>query len=223
MKICPQCHSTLDNDTRFCNTCGANVQDVIPVQETVPVQPAAVEEKVPFYKNKKILTIGGIALAVVAIAIILIIVLSPSGGAKSPEEAAEIYVKASVKLDVDDMISIANQAAKNDFVGKLNATDKEVKAALEESLSDMSAESREYYNSIKVTRIKITDTVNYDNSELQDYIEEYREATEDYKCKITELVEVTLEVTLEYEGDYETDEMSVDCVCIDGRWYIAQF
>ncbi len=114
MITCPNCNKSLSDDVKFCDSCGASVQETVfcpgcgtkvaatsdncpscgvsvsePVQapaydEVTPVQESGTNEKKPFPIPKKILILGGAAIALLIVIIVSIVLIVSGGGADVP-------------------------------------------------------------------------------------------------------------------------------------------
>ncbi|MBE6976818.1 MAG: zinc ribbon domain-containing protein, partial [Ruminococcaceae bacterium] len=78
-KFCKNCGAVLNDEMMFCNSCGAQ-QDVPVAQEPVAEAKANPIDKLKALGTKKLAILGGIAVGVIAVVVILIVLLSSLGG-----------------------------------------------------------------------------------------------------------------------------------------------
>lgn len=156
-------------------------------------------------KGKLFIILGAIALVVVvAVALILLLGGNGKGGAKSPEEAAKIYLEGMEDGDIDKIMSVAPPFAT-----------KEDREMIEEALGMLSGFKIkiEYIGLVDKTEMDVED----EEAEIKsDYgktieLEEVIEAELEYEVSMTVFGETTSEVTSEY----------MTFLKYKGKWYIG--
>jgi len=156
-------------------------------------------------KGKLFIILGAIALVVVvAIALVLLLGGNNKKGAKSPEEAAKIYLEGMEEGDVDKIMSVAPPFAT-----------KEDRDVIEEALGFISGFD------MKIEYIGLNDKTDLDVDE------EEAEIKSDYgkNIELEEAMEAELEyemsMTLFGETSSETTTKYITFLKYKGRWYIG--
>lgn len=232
MKNCPVCGAQLQDTDMVCPVCGAQVgaqeaydqgaqqfqqgvvdpamqyqQDMGGMAQQYGVdpytQPQGVMPEAPKSGNgKKIAIIAGIAVAVVAIALVLIFVVFKKGsGADSPKEVAQRCVDALFDGDSDEVFKC--------FPDGMITSDE--KAQLESVLQYMTM-FKSMIKSVKAgSETKIT------GSEADEYISKIKS---EYNITVDEVATVPITYEMEFMGQSEKQTMDVVCGKVDGKWYV---
>lgn len=175
----------------------------------------------PKKKITKNTVIGIAAVAVVAVAVIVALILIIGGlgkGEKSPEAAAEAYIEALSKLDVDKLIDCVP-----DEVLEAMAEDQ-----YDGSLKELKKDGREEFEEMKEDGwdIKVKVKVKENEKVSRDSLKKLNEKYEDNDCdiKISEARDITVKLTVKGEIDGEdidlTKEQEVRVIKVGRRWYI---
>ncbi len=232
--FCPKCGKENPDGARFCAGCGKAFEAAAP---TAPVQEAVVTEtpvapvrttpgasaptttsstesfmdKVKALWAKKEVKIG---VAIAAVAIIAIIILSGGSGASSPEGAVENFIDAMIDCDVEEMIECMPPQISDKMIDMLNmAGDMGVEMIEQEMRRELPANV-----SYEILGKEVIDEerIGVYESELSSAARQLGET--DYKVEIEEAFYI--EVICYYDGDSESEDLPVGK--IDGKWYILE-
>jgi len=220
MAFCPKCGNAIspEGTEKFCSTCGYPLQENVS-PETPSVDANSVVEKVKTL-DKKVLAIGGAAIA--AVVLILIIVIIALGG-KSYMDPINKYIKAVNKRD--DNYLTYETVLQGKKIEKLNKniykvmldTDAECydDYTYEELFEDYADDLEEMYDDIAdeygdkwKLSFKLKDAEKMDKDDLEDLNELLEDSTDYYEDELDELAEI-LEDDDELEDfadDYGVDE-----------------
>lgn len=116
--FCTNCGAETQDDAKFCVKCGKPLEEISMTNNTAAI-PKINLPKVIKLGNKKLLTIGAAALAVIILITALSVTLSGrKAGLSSPEEACEAYFDGYSHADFDRMLKSYPQFFIEDGDGK---------------------------------------------------------------------------------------------------------
>ena len=207
---CAKCGAKMEAGTKFCAKCGS---------------PAGAAPKAKVKINKKLLTICGCALAAIVVAVVLIAVLSggsASGGASTPEAAAKAAFQSMLDGDAEALLNtyctpilrkmsgMSEDDSREDMIKEL------LKDAADSDDWNDYAEFEEYGVEVSIKDAKAkTDPDGPSSYMLRYFTEAEKEAVEEYAE-----VKVTIEMSM--LGISTTDDETISCVKMDGKWYVVE-
>ena len=196
--------------SKFCENCGAEMEDTEtvckycgPQAEAVKANEPATEgtaSKAQSLDTKNIAIIGGIAAAVV---ILLVILFSIFG--KGYKKPIDNYFKGMVKGDVDKYLS-----AYPEFMDMGDKIDKDTMEDMVDDLED------EYGEKLKVS-YDITKKEKIKKDSLED-VQKYISERYDEDVKVSKGYEVKVKATIKGKDDEDTDTQKMYVYKIDGKW-----
>ena len=205
-KFCGNCGYQSDDSALVCGNCGTPFESAAPVAAKTKLDP-------------KVIKLGGIALAAIAVVVILIVLLC-SGGYKSVvSDVFEAYTENEPSILVE---------LHPDYEYALGAKESDVKADYKEDI----AETQKWWEGKTDKGYKvsytITDTDEYSDEKLETVIDSIKERIDNYGKDVdfdVDTIEAVLEVEMDIEvkeGDesYEYDGQIV-LIKIDGDWKVS--
>ncbi len=226
-KFCGNCGTVMDDAAVVCGNCGT------PLAET----PAQAEKKAKFDASaitgvidgikkgdKGALMKGGIAIAVVAVVLILIISLFSGGG---EEKIAKKLIKAIDKDKPESIVKLLpkfyfGEVDEDSWREEMDEGDWEDN--FEEELDDLKGYMDEAIDSEEFSiKYDIVDTDVYGEDYLE-AISENLEAYEDFDDgKLKKAVGMTIEATFKKSGEKHDVDMYVVAVKYGAKWYLYSF
>ena len=246
IKFCGACGAARQQaDQRFCLECGAGLDALAATTAAPPASPVspAASPQTPDYPSVplpadrrgsfpigRVLAATGLVLALVGGGFVGWQLFGPKGGAGSPEEAVEKFVKAAAKQDGAAMIGMVNPGE----VGGLDevydgAMDRLENAGLTDGdtitdLVQVDLEGLEFVvdeladNAARVTLTKGRYEVTFDPGELSARLDFVSDELPDGE---TWTGDILGDYAAEFDEGEPVVEPFVDTVKVDGRWYVT--
>ncbi len=213
-KFCANCGSQMMDNAVVCPACGAPAE----AQAAAPAKnPADALKKI----DPKVLKLGGIAVAAVAvIAIVIAIIVGASGNYK---KALNNYFDYYLKTNVNKVESLAPKAyweyCKES--GLIDVKDKdEVKECNEEYLEKQKEQLEEEYGENIKYSYKITKEKDLSTKKLNAIKDTLKESYNIPKKDVKAAKEIDIEIKISGKDDFEEDEWeSIIVVKIGSKWY----
>lgn len=201
VRRCPQCLSALPADAKFCGKCGLKFAG-----EVITPKPAPSRSKKPLF----------IAIALIALAAVIGLTLFLIFRGNSPEEIAELVIKASYgDVDADDVLGLLHEDVLELIIEKGDMDEDELK----ENLEDRLEEQRETFEDqdIEVIDIEIRSVKDMKRKEIKALNKIYEKTLD---LTVTEGKTVKVKITYEEDGDENSDTLEIPVVKIDGKYYL---
>lgn len=230
MKFCTKCGTQLNDDSKFCNTCGA--QQAIQPQNPQPqyaqphyAQPQYGAPVPPANQPKKkskiwIIPVAAVAAVLMAVLIVFIVKLN-SGGAFTINGAIDEFFDAYSTCDTTDYINIT--LSKDMFKAVASEYDMDTTEFID--YIDRNMESlKNTYGKMKFKIIEIHEPDFEDKDDVKECIEDIEDDT-GVKVKLQAICEVEVEYSRwdktinEWIDDTETFELYK----VGGKWYVWIF
>ena len=184
-KICPQCKSECDSNTKFCMRCGTNIQDINSKSGTTGNNNTpSIQPPKPAKKKSKVAVIIVVVCIVVTLlfCVGIIVFVNIIKKVFTDDEVTDNNVKPVPKEDVLDKIIADNFSSDSKLTGEMK---EEVSIVVEDVKS----------NSVVIT-VESPDI----SAELLEWLNEQEEFTDkEFEDKIIELVENSKKETNKYE------------------------
>lgn len=193
MKFCGKCGTQMENNVKFCPSCGEAQTDMAD-----PV--AAVKDTV--VKHKQMI----LKVAVVAVAAVLVIVLLAKLFTPGYKKVANKYLDAIEDMRVDKMLDCWPDFMTEDL-------DKD-------ELKELQEEADDEMDGIKIS-CKITETEKMSDETIE-AMENTFDLYYDKSVNIKKGYVVTADMTLKKDGEKETMSFTFQVIKIGSKWYVYQ-
>lgn len=217
-KFCANCGNQMMDNAVVCPACGAPAEaQAAPAAEKSPA--AAIKKLDP-----KVLKLGGIAVAAVAVIAIIIAIIVGAGG--NYKKALNNYFDYTFKTNVKKVESLAPKKyweyCKESGLIDVNDKD-EVNECNEEYLEKLKEELEEEYGEKIKYSYKVTKEKDLSTKKLNDIAETLKEKYNIPKKSIKAAKEIDIDYKLSGKDDTEEDEWdSIIVVKIDSKWYVYE-
>lgn len=210
-KFCGNCGYQSDDTAVVCGNCGTPLEGAAPV--------AAKASKL----DPKVVKLGAIALAAIAVVVVLIIVLAGGGYKSVVDDVFDAYIENEPSILVE---------LHPDYEFEMGAKESDVKDSYKSKIENKQEWWEEKTDKDYEVSYTITDTDEYSDEKLEDVIDSIKDRMDSYEQynnkdvdfdadTIDAVMEVELDIVVE-EGDesYEYDGEIV-LIKIDGDWKVA--
>lgn len=203
--FCAGCGAPIEPGLKFCPKCGT---------------PAGTAQKPKAKKkiDKKWFIIGGCAVVAIAVAVVLIVVLTGGkGGVSSPEDFATAFWDAYSDGDYDDCLDLCTTQF-------LREAAREVRLGVDSNASrseliDKGAEMAEYILSMIDIKLYSIDNVSIDYSWDGSSRISWMGYSESEINSIQDYARITAYLSFRVNGKSDTERVRIGVVKMDGRWY----